>query len=129
RTRELFGFAKGESVPYDEVLKYIHPEDRNRIDHEVKKSLNNQNKGLYDVQFRTIGAEDQKLRWLHCKGRMYFDQDQQPEWFAGTTLDITSHYAEQEKLESINNLIAKKDQEFRMIVEAAGIGIFSIDLE
>ncbi|ULT24630.1 PAS domain-containing protein [Sphingobacterium sp. E70] len=69
RTRELFGFAKGEAVPYSEVLRYIHPEDRNRIDREVKKSLSYQNKGVYDVQFRTIGAEDQKLRWLHCKGK------------------------------------------------------------
>ncbi|RKE56228.1 ATP-binding protein [Sphingobacterium detergens] len=129
RTRELFGFAKGETVPYSEVLRYIHPEDRNRIDREVKKSLSYQNKGVYDVQFRTIGAEDQKLRWLHCKGKMYFDQDQQPEWFAGTTLDITQQHAEREQLEAINTLIAKKDQEFRMIVEAAGIGIFSIDLE
>ncbi|WP_343565847.1 ATP-binding protein [Sphingobacterium sp.] len=129
RTRELFGFSKGETVPYNEVLRYIHPEDRNRIDQEVKKSLSYQNKGIYDVQFRTIGAEDQKLRWLHCKGRMYFDQDQQPEWFAGTSLDITQQRLEREKMEAINNLIAKKDQEFRMIVEAAGIGIFSLDLE
>ncbi|ULT24629.1 PAS domain-containing protein [Sphingobacterium sp. E70] len=60
---------------------------------------------------------------------MYFDQDQQPEWFAGTTLDITQQHVEREQLEAINTLIAKKDQEFRMIVEVAGIGIFSIDLE
>lgn len=129
RTRELFSFAKGETVPYTEVLRYIHPEDRNRIDREVKKSLDYENKGVYDVQFRTIGATDQKLRWLHCKGKMYFDQEQQPEWFAGTTIDITQQHLEREKLEAINNLITKKDQEFRMIVEAAGIGIFSIDLE
>ncbi|WP_104382072.1 ATP-binding protein [Sphingobacterium sp. HMA12] len=129
RTRELFGFANGETVPYTEVLRYIHPDDRNRIDQEVKKSLSYRNKGVYDVQFRTIGAEDQKLRWLHCKGKMYFDSNQQPEWFAGTTLDITKQHAEREKLEAINTLITKKDQEFRMIVEAAGIGIFSIDLE
>jgi PAS domain S-box-containing protein len=129
RTRELFGFAKGEYVPYNEVLKYIHPEDRNRIDQEVKKSLTYQNKGVYDVQFRTIGAQDLQLRWLHCKGRVYFDQDQQPEWFAGTAIDITIQRQEHEKLEAINQLIAKRDQQFRMIVEAAGIGIFSIDME
>ncbi len=129
RTRELFGFAKGEYVPYNEVIKYIHPEDRNRIDQEVKKSLTYQNKGVYDVQFRTIGAQDLQLRWLHCKGRVYFDQDQQPEWFAGTAIDITTQHQEHEKLETIHQLIAKRDQQFRMIVEAAGIGIFSIDME
>lgn len=129
RTRELFGFAKGEYVPYNEVLKYIHSEDRHQIDQEVQKSLTNQNKGVYDVQFRTIGAEDHQLRWLHCKGRVYFDADQQPEWFAGTAIDVTAQHQEREKLEAINHLIAKRDQQFRMIVEAAGIGIFSIDVE
>ncbi|WP_286857650.1 MULTISPECIES: ATP-binding protein [Sphingobacterium] len=129
RTRELFGFVHGETAPYTEVLRYIHPDDRTKIDQEVKKSLIDQNKGVYDVQFRAIGAKDQKLRWLHCKGKMYFDSNQQPEWFAGTTLDITQQHAEREKLEAINTLITQKDQEFRMIVEAAGIGIFSIDVE
>ncbi|RZK35555.1 MAG: PAS domain-containing sensor histidine kinase, partial [Hymenobacter sp.] len=42
-----------------------------------------------DVQYRTIGAEDKKLRWVRAKGKAYFDTSDRPTRFIGSVLDIT----------------------------------------
>lgn len=102
RCKALYGFAKGEEVvSYTEVLKYIHPDDRERIDKTVQQSLVPERGGFYDSEFRTIGAEDGIVRWLRCRGKAYFNQDGRCIRFAGTALDITKeilHSEEQRKL-------------------------------
>lgn len=58
RCKELYGFDRDDIIPYEQVLSYMHPDDRSRVDGAVHWALNPQSKGRYDIQFRTIGATD-----------------------------------------------------------------------
>jgi PAS domain S-box-containing protein len=89
RCRELYGFPEGQIIEYKDVLKYIHPDDKIKVDQAVSKALQPGSDGHYAVRFRTIGATDNKLRWLDCKGKAYFYPDGTAYRFAGTAQDIT----------------------------------------
>lgn len=91
RCRTLFGINHQNEVSYEQdFVEGLHPDDRERILNVIKntfiKSVSN---GDYDVEYRTVGAEDHKLRWLRAKGKVYFDENDSPVRFVGAVLDIT----------------------------------------
>lgn len=106
RCRELYGFAAGEDdIPFDQVLKYIHEDDAEKVTTAVAAALDASGSGNYDIRFRTIGANDHKLRWLHCKGKAYLNEDGVVWRFAGTAQDITEEALAQEEQRKLRTLI------------------------
>jgi signal transduction histidine kinase len=71
-------------------LGNVLEEDRERIA-EFNKSafVKNISKGEYDAEFRTLGAEDGKVRWVRAKGKVFFNEEEQPLRFIGSVLEIT----------------------------------------
>jgi PAS domain S-box-containing protein len=104
RTQELFGFSKDDIVPYDDVLKCIHPDDRLIVDQAINRALDQKTGDNYDIKYRTIGFEDGKLRWLHCKGKAYFNSDGKAYRFSGIVMDISSQVLADEKIQSAEKI-------------------------
>jgi two-component system sensor histidine kinase VicK len=91
RCRRLFGISDQQEVTYEgSFLTGLHPLDLQRVEAHIAevfdKSVGN---GKYDIEFRTIGVEDQRLRWIRAIGQAYFDNEDQPVRFVGSALDIT----------------------------------------
>jgi len=91
RCRTLFGISHNNPVTYEiDFVRGLHPDDRDRVVEVIRnvfiKSVSN---GEYDVEYRTIGVEDNKLRWIRAKGKAYFDKNDKPYRFIGSVLDIT----------------------------------------
>lgn len=91
RCRRLFGISDQQEISYEgSFLAGLHPQDLQRVEAHIAevfdKSVNN---GHYDIEFRTIGVEDQRLRWIRAIGQAYFDHEDNPIRFVGSALDIT----------------------------------------
>lgn len=89
RCKQLFGFAPGDDPHLDNMMAFVHPDDKERVADEIQKVLHAARNGLCDIVFRTISALDKNLRWLHCKGRAYFNDNDIAERFSGTAVDVT----------------------------------------
>jgi len=91
RCRALFGIKHQEAVTYEkDFVNGLYPDDRERITSAIKKVLiKAESQGEYDVEYRTVGVEDQKIRWIRAKGQAYFDESDIPVRFIGAVLDIT----------------------------------------
>ncbi|QJD81559.1 PAS domain-containing sensor histidine kinase [Spirosoma rhododendri] len=100
RCKELYGFDKDDIVPYNQVLSYMHPDDRSRVDAAVQWALNPDSQGHYDIQFRTVGATNGQLRWLHCRGRAFFTTQRVAYRFSGIAQDITELVAVHQQLDA-----------------------------
>lgn len=121
RCKELYGFAGKQQVAYEDVLSLTHPADRPLIEAAVNAALEPASGGKYDIKFRTIGANDGKLRWLHCRGKAYFDDSNKPFRFSGIAQDITQEVSAGEKASSAEQLT-------QLAIEAAGAGTYFIDM-
>ena len=69
------------------------------------KSISN---GDYDVEYRTVGVEDGRVRWIRAKGKVYFDSDEKPIRFIGSVLDITEKVTAIQKIESLVEVRTKE---------------------
>lgn len=103
RCRILFGISHQTPVSYEkDFVLGLHPDDRERIlkviDQLFVKSVSN---GNYDVEYRTIGAEDGVVRWVRAKGKVYFNAADKPVRFIGSVLDITEKAMAIQKIESL----------------------------
>jgi PAS domain S-box-containing protein len=103
RCRTLFGINHLQPVTYEkDFVGGLHHDDKERIlkviDHLYDKTIPN---GDYDVEYRTVGAEDGVVRWVRAKGKVYFDEQKKPVRFIGSVLDITDKVMAIQKIESL----------------------------
>ena len=103
RCRLLFGISHQQPVSYDrDFIERLHPDDKERVlgvlSRTFEKSVSN---GNYDVDYRTIGAEDGIVRWVRAKGKVYFSNNDQPVRFIGSVLDITEQKTAIQKIEQL----------------------------
>ncbi len=99
RCRELFGISHQGDVTYEEdFLPGLHPDDRERIskiiDNLFMRTISN---GDYDVEYRTVGRDDEKVRWVRAKGKVFFNDKDVPVRFIGSVLDISDNKRDDER--------------------------------
>lgn len=101
QAKQQFGLSSDAQVDYSVFLAGLHSEDRKRIDQIIRKTLKPGNKGEYAAEFRTIGIQDGKERWLAARGRALFNESGHPVRFVGTTLDITESKQAESEIERL----------------------------
>jgi len=100
RCQELYGFRGNDIITYDQFLGLVDKEDRQLVDGAVKTTFDPSSSGRYDVQFRTVGAQDGQPRWLHCQGRAYVDVLGAVYRLSGVARDITAQVHMHQQLEA-----------------------------
>lgn len=106
RCRELFGFDKDGEIRYEDVLSCIHKDDEKMVNEAVFAAINPQTKSVYDIKYRTVSKVNHKLRWVHCKGKAYFNDENVVFRFAGIAQDITNEIISKRREEQLMSLIS-----------------------
>lgn len=119
RCHELFDIPAGKLTTFDDTVKYIHPEDQNRVTDAVKRAISSGSTGKFDVEYKSIGATDHKVRWIRSKGRAYFDSSGVAYKFAGTAVDFTESIRLKEERQ-------RSDLKAGIALHAAGMGFWSV---
>lgn len=99
RCRELFGISHKNEVSYEhDFLPGLHSDDRERVSDTITNLFNKKiSNGDYDVEYRTVGVQDGKVRWVRAKGKVFFDAQDKPLRFIGSVLDITDKKREEQR--------------------------------
>src|SRR5438132_13057963 len=106
RCNELFGLPPGTKPAYGAYLEAVHPDDRHIIHEAMREVLSPGSSGRYEIQYRAIGVNDSRERWLEEKGRVLLDDAGRPARFLGTILEITERKHAEDVLKK-----AKQDAE------------------
>lgn len=86
RCLEIFGIPAGTEMSYERFLQVLHPEDRERVDQAVKRTLSDGRD--YSTEMRAIWP-DGSVHWIAARGRAFFDPSGRPLRMSGAALDIT----------------------------------------
>ncbi len=119
--KRIYGLAPGESVNMDAFSEHVFPADREAVGAAIQKAMDPAGTGLYDITYRIIRFDNRAIRWIHPKGKVFFNKRQQAERFIGTVVDITDFKAFEESL-------LESEQRARIAVEAADMGTFDWDI-
>ena len=93
RTKAMFGISPDAPCSMDDFYAGLHPDDRAATAAAFDSAVDPLRRATYDVEYRTIGKEDGKLRWVAARGRGVFDVDGECVRALGTAMDITAHRA------------------------------------
>ncbi|MFC0517887.1 PAS domain S-box protein [Mucilaginibacter angelicae] len=105
RCKELCGFQKTDEIRYADLLKFLHPEDADRLRTAVTQAYNPVGGGNYDVIVRTVDGAGHLKYWIHLKGKAYFNDNNEPVRFAGTVQDITREILDKQEQQKLLALI------------------------
>lgn len=106
RCRELFGFDKDGEIQYEDALSCIHKDDEEMVREAVTAAINPKIAGVYDIKYRTLSKVNHQLRWVHCKGKAYFNDENVAYRFAGIAQDITNEIISKQREEQLMSLIS-----------------------
>lgn len=98
-TERLFGIKDGSfSGEYDELLEYIHPEDKSNFDGKVQKIVNDG--GEFTIDFRVNNEANEQL-WLTARGRVLASPDSEYKRMIGVVIDNTEQRKQQDRFEAL----------------------------
>lgn len=119
--RKIYGLLNDQEVDMAVFTDHIYPEDRQHVLEQIKEAMDPSGNGSYDVTYRITRFDNKSIRWIHPKGRVYFNEKRQPERFIGTVVDITEYKSFEESLR-------ESEQRARIAIEAAELGTFDWDM-
>jgi len=99
---------------YDELLNYVHPDDRDNVDNVIKKGLNGE---PHAIDYRIILANGEE-RTVHSQAEVIFDEVNIPIQVKGVIQDITEHKKSEEKIQILANIVESSND---------AIGTISLD--
>jgi len=105
RCKELCGFSAGDEITYNDIFRYIHPEDEFRVKEAVQNAYNPASDGNYDITFRSINQDGSLKYWIQCKGKAYFGANNELWRFAGIIRDATREQLDRQEQQKLIALV------------------------
>lgn len=96
RVKAMFGIAPDVPVSMADFFAALHPEDRAAVSEAFASACDPARRAVYDVEYRAIGRQDGRVRWIAAKGRGIFDADGICIRVIGTAIDVTARKAAEE---------------------------------
>ena len=113
----MYGLEPGTfDRTYQGWKKLVHPDDWPSVKLAIERA--NQS-GDVDAEYRVV-HKDGSVRWLHAKGRMFFDAERRPERMVGFMIDVTDRRQAEEELRAA-------EARFRTFVDHATDAFFLHD--
>jgi PAS domain S-box-containing protein len=102
KTREILGAEREGEITPEVRYASIHPADRERVMHEVRRSIADGSE--FEMEYRAV-RPDGDIRWVSSRGIMLRGSEGQVVRTIGTVRDITVRRRTQERLEELNRTL------------------------
>lgn len=119
-----FGLPPDEQADSNVFRSAVHPEDREQAEGAARAALRPESGGQYATEFRTIGIQDGRERWISARGRVFFDAQGRAERMLGVTLDVTERKRAEAALRESEARERARASELEAIMDAAPAVIF-----
>jgi PAS domain S-box-containing protein len=108
RVREVFGIEPGVPVTIADFYAGLHADDLAYAQAAFIAALDPAQRVGYDVEYRTVGKDDGRIRWVAAKGRGMFSEDGICTRAIGTTIDISHRKEEEQFLRHLNQTLERR---------------------
>ena len=116
RYRDIFGYPKDTLLTYAQISRQIHPDDLDRRNEAFREGLKN---GMMHYEVRII-SQDDTVKWIEKRGKVFYDEAGEPKKLIGTLRDISAEKNYQEKLR-------EREKKFRLLADAMPQMIWTCD--
>jgi len=92
--KRMHGIGPEEEVSYGRMMSMLHPDDRERITHEVQRSIVEHSD--YRIEHRVVWP-DGSVHWLSALGKPFYDEAGALERMLGVVADVTEQKRTEEE--------------------------------
>lgn len=118
---EVFGYDKNNEVNcYSDFKKLLHPDDTERVDKEIKNTINTP-----DVEFESdfcVLLDDGTIKHIRSVSKAYRDEDGKAVRMAGVSMDVTK----ERELEEESKELSEK---YELILNNTKVGVWDWDIK
>jgi signal transduction histidine kinase len=100
-----YGRAPDDPFSYDDLLASIHPEDRDRMQAAVRRSIDSGED--YNIEYRVLWP-DGGLHWVQINARMINDASGAPLRMVGVSAEITTRKNAEANLRQLNETLERR---------------------
>lgn len=118
RCARLLGVAPGTAMSYEGFIERAHPEDRQRVDAAVRRSL--QDRQLFTVEMR-VPLPD-RVHWIVVRGRAAYSPQGHPVRMLGMALDVSD-------LREAEESVRQAERHYRQVLEALPLLVWTCSSE
>ncbi|WDF45595.1 ATP-binding protein [Chryseobacterium sp. KACC 21268] len=104
--KNWFGLSSEENLDLSVALAAILPEDRERVVTAIANVLGKDSDGQYFIEYKIQNKTDKKIRLLQANGRVFYDQEGNPQSLNGTLRDITKQKKEEERKDDFMGMVS-----------------------
>ncbi|MET0411915.1 MAG: PAS domain-containing protein, partial [Polyangiaceae bacterium] len=115
KVKEHFHLPPEATVDIDLFYERVHPDDRERTRQAIEHSIAAHQ--TYEIDYRTVSADGQRIKWVHASGGGYYDGQGKPVRFDGITIDVTERARAEISLR-------ESEQRFRTMSDSAPVMIW-----
>jgi PAS domain S-box-containing protein len=112
----LFGFSSNNDISLQAALRQIHPDDALRVIDATQWGMKARRSNYFDLTYRTIGADDQQIRWVRFTGRAYYTPLGDIHHYGGVARSMTREMETQHQ-------IKQSEYRFRSLIENSPVAI------
>lgn len=117
---KIFGINKKYNHATRHWLDIVHTEDKKMMADYFANNVLTKHE-FFDKEYRVTRIDDKATRWVHGRGKLYFDQNNKPIRMVGTIQDVTNERQEQNKISELK-------ERFEMALEVSKTGFWELDL-
>jgi PAS domain S-box-containing protein len=123
--KKIYDVPAEMELDYPFFVKHLHPDDAIFVQQEIGQAMDPSGNGNYDIQYRILRYSDKQPRWIRAQGKVYFNDQRQPERFIGTVLDITEEKTQEQQLKDSIELFQTMADNVPALIWMSGTGRFS----
>jgi PAS domain S-box-containing protein len=121
--KAMQGIAPDKNLTFEEVLSTIHPDDRARVELELRGAMATDSNGEFEQEFRIIRQDNGEVVWMYNRSRTLFEgegMNRHPVRNTGIAINITERKKAEEALHTANTSINE-------ILESIGDVFYALD--
>lgn len=112
------GYEQPEVLNHEQLLRHLHPDDMDIRNEAFQRALET---GILKYDARVIW-KDGSIHWMEGRGKMYYDENNEPVKLIGTIRDITKERSQQQQL-------MENEKKFRLLADSMPQNIWTSDPE
>ena len=116
RCHQIIGFSGKNNLTQADLVALIHPEDFETRKKALKEAFTT---GVLHNAIR-VYDEDQSIRWIDIKGKVFYDKYNEPERLLGTVRNITEEKTFQQRL-------LEREEKFRLLADSLPQQVWTAD--
>lgn len=124
---KVFGQEKDFNPTFEQLNALISEEDREPFQKDVERAI--AENVPHDFIHRIVINEGQEVRYIHERGKVFYDDEGAPYRMAGTSQDVTESVLKEQKLEAKNKEVQKGLDLLSETQHTAKIGSWEVDLK